>query len=208
MLLVLPAQGKFVLQQVTWLPFIAGTPAFFYPIRSQYSRNLQQTIFVVRQDWMLMVKRATSLFNSFWRNVVKQVTRSCCPCFWFQSILYSERCAHICLAPSQNSNVWRPNIFMFEPTLNLFSCYVSTSRLDLNDASQLARGCAWMSSEETVVVFVQCFYTDVAKTSISNFPRVGTVYSGELPQARTVLLFGSYSGQIFPRRNLLTRRRK
>ena len=121
-LLVLPAQGKFVLQQVTWLPFIAGTPAFFYPIRSQYSRNLQQTIFVVRQDWMLMVKRATSLFNSCWRNVVKQVTRSCCPCFWFRSILYSERCAHICLAPSQNLNVWRPNIFMFEPTLNLFSC--------------------------------------------------------------------------------------
>ena len=122
MLLVLPAQGKFVLQQVTWLPFIAGTPAFFYPIRSQYSRNLQQTIFVVRQDWMLMVKRATSLFNSFWRNVVKQVTRSCCPCFWFRSILYSERCAHICLAPSQNSNVWRPNIHVwthFEPIFSL-----------------------------------------------------------------------------------------
>ena len=58
----------------------------------------------------------------------------------------------------------------------------------------------------TVVVFVQCFYTDVAKTSISNFLRVGT-FSGELPQARTVLLFGSYYGQIFPRRNLLTRRR-
>ena len=122
MLLVLPAQGKFVLQQVTWLPFIAGTPAFFYPIRSQYSRNLQQTIFVVRQDWMLMVKRATSLFNSFWRNVVKQVTRSCCPCFWFRSILYSERCAHICLASSQNSNVWRPNIHVwthFEPIFSL-----------------------------------------------------------------------------------------
>ena len=154
-----------------------------------------------------MVKRATSLFNSFWRNVVKQVTRSCCPCFWFRSILYSERCAHICLAPSQNSNVWRPNIFMYEPTLNLFSCYLSKSRLDLNDASQLARWCAWMSPEETVVVFVQCFYTDVAKTSISNFRRVGTAFSGERPQARTVLLFGSYSGQIFPRGNLLTRRR-
>ena len=92
-----------------------------------------------------------------------------------------------------------------------------------------------MSPEETVVVFVQCFSADVAlpacrrllfpllhakekgdvctqanvaKTSISNFGRVGTAFSGELPQARTVLLFGSYSGQIFPRRNLLTRRRK
>ena len=27
-----------------------------------------------------------------------------------RSILYSERCAHLCLAPSQNSNVWRSNI--------------------------------------------------------------------------------------------------
>ena len=39
-------------------------------------------------------------------------------CFRFRSILYSERCAHICLALSQNSNVWRPNIHVwthFEP---------------------------------------------------------------------------------------------
>ena len=70
-----------------------------------------------------------------------------------------------------------------------------------------ARGCAWMSLEETVVVFVQCFYTDVTKTSISNFLRVGTTFPGKIPQARTVLLFGSYSGQIFPRRSLLPRRR-
>ena len=84
---------------------------------------------------------------------------------------------------------------------------VTCPRLDLND-SITARGCAWMSPEETVVVFVQCFYTDEAKTSISNFRRVGTAFSRELPQARTVLLFGSFSGQIFSRRNLLTRRRK
>ena len=44
--------------------------------------------------------------------------------FRLRSILYSERCAHICLASSQNSNVWRPSIH--EPTLNLFSRYVST----------------------------------------------------------------------------------
>ena len=84
---------------------------------------------------------------------------------------------------------------------------VTCSRLDLNYGIT-ARGCAWMSPEETVVVFVQCFYTDVAKTSINNFRWVGTAFSGELPQARTVFLFGSYSGQIFSRRNLLTRRRK
>ena len=84
---------------------------------------------------------------------------------------------------------------------------VTCPRLDPNDGIT-ARGCAWMSPKETVVVFVQCFYTDVGKTSISNFIRVGTAFSGELPQARTVLLFGNYSGQIFPSRNLLTRRRK
>ena len=42
--------------------------------------------------------------------------------FRFRSILYSERCAHICLAPSQNSNVWWPNIHVwtnFEPIFSL-----------------------------------------------------------------------------------------
>ena len=95
---------------------------------------------------------------------------------------------------------------MFEPTLNLFSRYVSTAGSKRRYHS--SRVSAWMSTEETVVFFVQCFYTDVAKASISNFRRVGTAFSGELPQARTVLLFGSYCGQIFPRRNLLSRRRK
>ena len=113
--------------------------------------------------------------------------------FRFRSILYTERCAHICLAPSQNSNVWRPNIHVwthFEPIFSLrVHGWIQTT----------------VSPEETVVVFVQCFYTDVAKTSISNFRRVGTAFSSELPQARTVLLFVGYSGQIFPRRNLLIR---
>ena len=42
--------------------------------------------------------------------------------FRFRSILYSERCAHICLAPSQNSNVRRRNIHVwthFEPIFSL-----------------------------------------------------------------------------------------
>ena len=39
---------------------------------------------------------------------------------------------------------------MFEPTLNLF--LVTCPRLDPNDGIT-ARGCAWMSPEETVVVF-------------------------------------------------------
>ena len=45
---------------------------------------------------------------------------------------------------------------------------VKCPRLDLNDGIT-ARGCAWMSPKETVLVFVQCFYTDVPKTWASNF---------------------------------------
>ena len=91
--------------------------------------------------------------------------------FRFRSVLYSERCAHICLALSQNSNVWRPTRLCLNPLWTYF--LVTCPRLNLNDGIT-ARGCAWMSPEEAVVVFVQCFYTDVAKTSISNFQRVGT----------------------------------
>ena len=114
--------------------------------------------------------------------------------FRFRSILYSERCAHICLAPSQNSNVWRPNIHVwthFEPIFSLrVHGWIQTT------VSQLAgvRGCR----RKRQLSFLYNVSSDVAKTSISNFRRVGTAFSGELPQARTVLLFGSYSGQIFP----------
>ena len=40
--------------------------------------------------------------------------------------------------------------------------------------------------EETVVVhnFVGCLYTDVAKTTLRNFRRVRTAFSGKLPKAR------------------------
>ena len=62
---------------------------------------------------------------------------------------------------------------------------VTCPRLDPNDGIT-ARGCAWMSPEEIVVVFVQCYYTDVAKTSISNFRLVGTVFFVELPQATPI----------------------
>ena len=42
--------------------------------------------------------------------------------FRFRSTPNSERCAHICLVSSQNSNVWRPNIHVwthFEPIFSL-----------------------------------------------------------------------------------------
>ena len=114
----------------------------------------------------------------------------------FQSrpILYSERCAHICLAPSQNSIVWQPKHVMFEPILNIFSDGITV------------RVFAWTSPEETAVVY-NTLLVVYAKTSICNFRRVWTAFSGELPKVRTVLLVGSYSGQISPCRNLLTRRR-
>ena len=44
--------------------------------------------------------------------------------FRFRSILYSERCAHICLARSQNSNVWRPNIHVWTHFEPVFSFHV------------------------------------------------------------------------------------
>ena len=83
---------------------------------------------------------------------------------------------------------------------------VTCPRMDPNDGIT-ARGWAWMSQEETVV---GCLYTDVAKTSMRNFRRVRTSFYGELAQARTILLFSSYSDQIFTGRNLLimTCRRK
>ena len=102
--------------------------------------------------------------------------------------------------------------FILEPTLKLFSRYVSTvgskrryhsSRVCVDVAGR--DSCRWYNR---VLVVYTCMYTDVAETSISNFCQVGAAFFGELPQARTFLLFGSYSGQIFSRRNLLTRRRK
>ena len=61
--------------------------------------------------------------------------------FQSRSILYSERCAYICLAPSQNSIVWRPKHVMFQPILNIFSDGIT------------ARVFAWTSPEETAVVY-------------------------------------------------------
>ena len=99
--------------------------------------------------------------------------------FQFRSILYSERCAQICLAPSQNLNVCRPKISVLF-SLNLFSRYVSTigSR---RRVSQLAgvRGCR---RKRLLSFLYNVFFTDVAKTSIINFGRVGTAFSGELHQ--------------------------
>ena len=113
-----------------------------------------------------------------------------------------ERCAHICLAPSQNPNVWRSNIHVwthFEPISSLrVHGWIQTT------VSQLAgvRGCR---RKRQLSFLYNVFMLMYRRPQLAIF---GTAFSGELPQARTVLLFGSYSGQIFPRRNLLTRRRK
>ena len=122
--------------------------------------------------------------------------------FRFRSFLYSERCAYICLAPSQNSNVWRPNIHVwthFEPIFSLrVHGWIQTT------VSQLAgvRGCRRKRQLSFLYNVLILMYR---RPQLAIF---GTAFSGELPQARTVLLFGSYCGQIFPRRNLLSRRRK
>ena len=72
--------------------------------------------------------------------------------FRFRSIPNSERCAHICLESSQNSNVWRPNIHVwthFEPIFSLrVHGWIQTTVSQLADV----RGCR---PEETVVVLIQ-----------------------------------------------------
>ena len=73
MLRVLPAQGKRInLFCSKWQSDVTSlygvTPAYFYAIRSQYSRKLQQALFVARQVWVWVVKRVTSLFNTFGSN--------------------------------------------------------------------------------------------------------------------------------------------
>ena len=122
--------------------------------------------------------------------------------FQFRSTLYTEWCAHICIALFQHLNVWRPNIHVwthFEPIFSLrVHGWIQTT------VSQLVgvRGCR---RKRQLSFLYNVFMLMYRRPQLAIF---GTAFSGELPQARTVLLFGSYSGQIFPRRNLLTRRRK
>ena len=54
-----------------------------------------------------------------------------------RSILYSERCAHICLAPSQNSIVWRLKHVMYEPILNLFLDGITARGFALSSLKQV-----------------------------------------------------------------------
>ena len=67
--------------------------------------------------------------------------------FQFRSILYSERFAYICLAPSQNSNVWRQNIHVwthFEPTFSLrVHGWIQTTVTQLAGVSECRRKRQW-----------------------------------------------------------------
>ena len=60
---------------------------------------------------------------------------------------------------------------------------VKCPRLNPSDGNTV-RGFAWTSPEETVVVykFIGCLYSDVAKTTMSNFRPVETAFSGESPK--------------------------
>ena len=75
--------------------------------------------------------------------------------FQFRSILYIERCAYIFLEHLSNAfsnfKYLAARHGMFEPTKNLYFL-VTCPRLDPNDGI-IARGFAWMSLEETVVVY-------------------------------------------------------
>ena len=100
-----------------------------------------------RRHLMWFAARETSLgFGQF-------LIMSGVPTFVLSSALSKFKCLaakHFCLNP-----LWAYFLGM-------------CPRLDPNDCIT-DRECAWMSPEETVVVFVQCFYTDVPKTWISNF---------------------------------------
>ena len=72
-----PRQTCFATSDVT--PVYGVSPAKFYPIKSQYSRNLQQPDLLRDRFDSWVVKRATSLFHSLGSNVAKQVARFCCP---------------------------------------------------------------------------------------------------------------------------------
>ena len=120
--------------------------------------------------------------------------------FRFRSILYSKRCACIlssafskfkCLAAKHVMRV-------FKHTLTYF--LLSSLLLDPKD-DITARGFAWTSPEATADNFCWFF---IATTTLRNFRR----FLRHTPERKDHLLVGSYSGQIFPRRNLLTRPRK
>ena len=125
--------------------------------------------------------------------------------FQFRSILYSERCAQICLAPSQNLNVWANMSVFF--SLNLFSPYVATigSR---RRVSQLAgvRGCRRKRLLSFLYnVFLLMWRRPQLAISVESEPLSPANFTS---QDRFALRH--FSGLIFPRRirNLLTRRRK
>ena len=145
----------------------------YFAVRTQIRG---QTLQAVKQSLTWMPKTFDARFpvsvNSLWWAM----------CSHLSSALSKFKCLaakHLCLNP-----LW-------------YYFLVTCPRLDPDDGIT-GRRCAWMSLEETVVVLIQyvvgCLYTDIAKTSIGNFRQVRTAFSGELPQARTILLFGSYSG--------------
>ena len=82
---------------------------------------------------------------------------------------------------------------MFELTFNLFSRYVSSVGSKRRYHSSLL--CVDVTERDS------CSFNTIGPVVGCSPP--GTAFSGELPQARTVLLFDSYSGQIFPRTNHL-----
>ena len=79
---------------------------------------------------------------------------------------------------------------MFEPTVGSKRRYHST-RVCVDVARR--ESCRFLQED------VGCLCIDVAKTSKSSFRQVGTAFSGELPQAKAVLLFVNYAGQTIPR---------
>ena len=117
--------------------------------------------------------------------------------FRFRSILYSERCAKKLSSALSKFKYLAAKHSCLNPLWTYFP--VTCPRMDPNHGIT-ARGWACMSAEETVVVLGCWLFIYWCSEDLNEeFSLSRNRFSGELPQARTtILLFSSYSGQIFP----------
>ena len=110
------------------LVFVASdvTPKSFNPIRSQYSRNLRQPLFIAKQVWTWVIKRSTLIFNTFCMNVAKQVALFCCPFYrTLKSAAHSLKVSLVFRTSTSRHNTLFPPSFPFalpSPPLSLKLC--------------------------------------------------------------------------------------
>ena len=137
---------RFPASEVT--PVYGVTPALFYPIRSQYLCNLLKPIFVARQVWMRVVKRA-SPFNSFcskWSN----------SCVWRDSrVIYPIRSQYL-------RNLLKPTIVARHVWMRVVKRATS---LFNSFCSKWSNSCVWRDSR-VILSNQKSVFTQLAETFI------------------------------------------